>query len=253
MLKISDPVNLKLIIQYDGSDYFGWQAQPKRNTVQQTIQNALRILLPKCNLNIIGAGRTDTGVHALNQCANFFIEKSVYKNLNIKKFIHSLNAILPDDIVIKKISRVNLNFNARYSAISREYFYLFSKDKSAIFRNYVLHIKQSFDLKLAKKFCSLIIGTHCFKSFCKNKSDKHNFNCIIYNADVFKTKLGIYKFKITANRFLHSMVRALVSVMLKISSDKLSIDDFKNLFLSNQTLKIQYAPSYALFLSKINY
>ncbi len=246
-------INLKLIIEYDGAAYFGWQRQKDKPSIQQKIEKALSVLFKDETITIIGAGRTDAGVHAFKQCANFKCSKLKYLSNGNFKLKHSLNALLPDDIVIKKISKVPVDFHARYSAKKREYVYLFSNKIIALNREKIFYIRQKPDLLLAKKFCSKIIGYHSFRSLCKNKQDKHGFMCSVFSAGIVKKKNGIFEFKITANRFLHSMVRGVVGAMLKVSTGGLSIEEFNKKFIKGDEIKIQYVPSKALFLSNVIY
>lgn len=252
----NDTVNIKLVIEYNGKNYFGWQRQKNKPTIQQKLEEALSIFFPKSKINLIGAGRTDTGVHALNQVANFKIGENEFKSVKTDKLLYPLNAILPDDISIKKINIYNNDFNARYSAKIRAYSYYFSTTKQAIYKDFSYKLSTPFDIDLANKFCKLIIGNHSFKSFCKNKSDKHEFRAIVYKAKIMKQRNGLICFEICANRFLHSMVRALAGAMIKTASNKISLDEIKNKLYSTgkgAELKIQYVPSKALFLKKIIY
>jgi len=253
--KSSDVINIKLNIEYNGKNYFGWQKQSAggKPTIQQSIEEALQVLFPKYKINLIGSGRTDTGVHAFNQAANFKINVHVFKTIGFKKLYTSLNALLPEDIAVKNIRKCSGKFNSRYSAKKRVYQYYLSEEKQAIFRDFTFRLKTKFDIELAKDFCKLLVGDHSFKHFCKNESDKHDFHSIIYYARVAKQKNGLIKFEICANRFLHSMVKALVGIMIKIAAGKISINDFKTKFKKGVPIKIQYVPSNALFLKKIIY
>lgn len=250
-------MNIKFIIEYDGKNFYGWQKQSHRNlkqrTVQESIENSLKVLFPKELIKLTGSGRTDAGVHAYNQVANVRINDNKVKRIGLSKMLCSLNSILPDDIVIKKAVKVSDDFNARYSAKNRSYQYYFSTEIRAINREKVFRLKTKFDFKLAKEFCKTIIGEHSFKSLCKNKEDVHNFRCIVKNVCVKKSTEGKFVFEITANRFLHSMVRAIAGAMFKVSSNKLSLEDFKNKFNKEEKLLIHYAPAYALFLNKVTY
>lgn len=248
-----DIVNLKLVIEYDGKNYSGWQRQKKDKSVQQQIEDSLNILFPGEKVTITGAGRTDAGVHAYGQCANFKVSKKKFSSFGKEKLIHSLNALLPDDILIRKLSVAPENFNSRYSAKSREYIYRVSNVKRAIGREGIYHINYDIDTALAKEFCKVITGAHSFKALCKNKTDDHDFYCNVKTAFVTKRSGGIIEFKIVANRFLHSMVRAVVGSMLKVSSGKMSLTEFTQKFKKGEEIKIQYVPSNALFLLKVNY
>ncbi len=174
-------------------------------------------------------------------------------NVQLNKIVYSLNAILPADIAIKKAVKVKSSFHARYSAKKRIYKYLLTKEKRAIDADKYFFIKTKFDIDSANKFCKLLIGEHSFKSFCKNKTDKHNFICNVFSADIQETKKGLYAFTISANRYLHSMVRAIAGMLLKIASSKITITEFKNKFIKGEQLKIQYLPANALILVQIIY
>lgn len=135
----------------------------------------------------------------------------------------------------------------------RVYSYYFSPGKTAISNSVSFRMKTKFDIDLAKDFCKLLVGEHSFRNFCKNKSDKHDFKAMIYDAQVVKQKDSLIRFDICANRFLHSMVRALTGVMLAVIFKKITIEEFKTKFNKGVPIKIQYLPANALFLKKIIY
>lgn len=240
-----------MIIEYDGRNYFGWQKQKDKITIQGTIEKALNVLLLGEKINLIGAGRTDTGVSALSQCANFKVTKNSY--MRYKDFKHRLNALLPDDIAVKKIIEVHRDFHARYSAISRTYRYYFTLRKRAIDPGRYYLLKSNFDQLKAEEFLKLIKGYHSFKSFCKNKYDRRDYMCHVISARIRKLKDSCLEFEITANRFLHSMVRSLAGTLLKVASGVLSLDDVKVKFLNKKPIGAQYLPPEPLVLYKVNY
>ncbi|HMQ79256.1 MAG TPA: tRNA pseudouridine(38-40) synthase TruA [Ignavibacteria bacterium] len=246
-------VNVKLIVEYDGKNYSGWQRQKTERSVQQTLEEKLSVLLPGEKVTLNGAGRTDAGVHAYGQCANFKIEKSRIEKTGLSRLLVSLNALLPDDIVVKDIRKAPPEFHARYSAKRREYVYRLTEIKRAIEGDKLLLLRSSFDIKAAKSFCTVIKGNHSFRSLCKNKKDEHDFRSIVYSCDVKRKKDGIIEFTISANRFLHSMVRAVVGAMIKVASGDLTKEEFIKKFKNGDEMKIQYVPAKALFLSKVTY
>jgi len=246
-------LNIKLVIEYDGSKYFGWQRQSNKPTIQQTIEESLQVFFKGEKIKLTGAGRTDTGVHALGQAANFKISREKYVKYGKERLLRSINAILAKDIAITNLNIVDNDFHSRYSAVSRNYRYYMTFRKPAFDADKQCFVKTKFDIDLAKDFCKLLIGKHSFRSLCKNREDEHNYFCHVYNAKLRKLINGRAVFEITANRFLHSMVRAIAGTMIKIASGKLSIAEFKHKFKKGETLKIQYAPSNALVLHKINY
>ena len=246
-------INLKLVIEYDGKNYSGWQRQNKQKSIQQTIEDALQVIFRGEKITLNGSGRTDAGVHAYAQCANFKIDKHVFESVGLKRLKVSLNALVPSDIVIHEIKKAPPGFHARFSAKKREYIYRFSRRPKAIERHTVYLLKDSFDINTAKEFCRIITGNHSFRSLCKNKEDDHGFRSIVYKAEVKKKKNGIIEFRISANRFLHSMVRALAGAMIKTAAGKVSLAEFTKNFKKGDEIKIQYVPSNALFLSKVTY
>ncbi len=246
-------VNIKLTIEYDGRKYSGWQRQKNKPTIQQTIEESLQVLFPSQNIKLTGAGRTDAGVHALGQAANFRIDKDLNQKLDLHKLAYQLNSILPRDITIKKAEKVNGDFSARYSAKKRIYRYQLSEVKRSFNADKYLNIGRSLDFKTAREFCKTIEGIHSFKSLCKNQSDEHDFKSIVYYAKLKKKKDNILEFEICANRFLHSMVRAITGALISVGSGKTSLKEFKEKFKKGEAIKIQYVPANALILAKIIY
>jgi tRNA pseudouridine38-40 synthase len=242
--------NYKLVIEYDGKNFFGWQIQKNTSkTVQETIEKSLKQILNK-EIKITASGRTDTGVNALNQTAHFKTDVI----FDIPKLIYSLNSVLPSAITIKEIRKVPLNFHARYSVKKREYEYNITFKKKSIFGDYYYKLNYDLDFNIIDKFIPLLIGDRSFKSLCKNKIDKHNFRCIIYDIKYIlkKTKNELI-INITANRFLHSMVRAIIGCLIDLGRGRLQYEDTKSKFLKGEKIKTTYLPGNALFLKNIYY
>lgn len=256
MTEVPQKVNLKLVIEYDGKNYCGWQRQSsssKFKTIQQTIEESLQVLFPDEIIKLYGAGRTDSGVHAYGQVANFKIQKNSLVKFGKNKFLKSLNGILPNDIAVKSVNIVSERFHSRYSAKERVYRYFITSEKKGLNGDRFFHIKTKIDIKLAKEFCKLLVGIHSFESLCKNKEDRHDFLCNIKYAKIRKLNKNDTLFEISSSRFLHSMVRGIVGAMLNISSGKMSIKDFTSKFKKGDKIKIQYVPANALFLLKVKY
>jgi tRNA pseudouridine38-40 synthase len=203
--------NYKLTIQYDGSVYAGWQIQENSNTVQGTISDAIHILL-KEKVNLIGSGRTDSGVHALGQVANFRVDQSI----DVHRFSHSLNSILPEDISITNIEVVDEKFHSRFDAKDRSYLYLVSKFKSPFYNNYSI-LKKNLNILHLNNIANELLGEHDFSSFCRKNSDVKNKNCKVTSIG-WKETGNFYLFFISADRFLHGMVRTIVGTLLKVES-----------------------------------
>ena len=237
-----------LLIEYDGSEYSGWQIQKEERTIQSEIEKALEIIL-KTKTGIMGAGRTDAGVHAKGQVAHFDSKS----NLNLKEIKRSLNGLLPVDIRIKDCKEEAEDFHARYSAKERKYSYYISNDPTAIFRLYCWQLNYNFDLIQMEKAANKIKGKHNFKSFCRNISEVSHHFCTINSISWIK-KESIFKFEVTADRFLHGMVRALVGTFVDIGMGKITIDDFLRILeAKDRTKASQAAPAKGLFLEQIIY
>jgi tRNA pseudouridine38-40 synthase len=161
--------NYKLIIQYDGTDYTGWQTQSGTRTIQQTITDSIEVII-KERVNLIGSGRTDTGVHAIGQTANFRTETDI----DIYKFKHSLNSVLPFDISVTQMEQTGQEFHARFDARKRTYIYILSKHKSPFFRKYAYHYYENLSIELLNSISKIFIGSKDYSSFCRKNEEVDN-------------------------------------------------------------------------------
>ena len=241
--------NLKLLISYDGSDFKGWQFQPNVRTVQGDIETQILKLFNDQQINLIGSGRTDSGVHAKEQVASIKL-KTDWKLDNIK---NALNANLKDDVYIKKILNVDQNFHARFSAKERSYKYYVSNQYRPNSRFYVWFTKKKLNLKLLNQCSDLIKKNNDFTNFCKSKSEVKNKICNIFQSH-WECKDEILIYSVKANRFLHHMVRFLVGTMIEVSRGRMLMNDFEQM-LNNQKTAYEplCAPAKGLFLYKIGY
>lgn len=242
--------NYKLLIEYDGKDFKGWQKQKYTDeTVQGKLEYSIEKIL-KIKIKLLGSGRTDSGVSAFNQVANFKYPEKI----DFKKFLYSVNSLLPDSITVKKISFVNQDFHSRYSAKKREYIYKTSGERKSIERDFYFKTNLDLDFKKMDLFFDFILKQNNFKSFCKNKDDRNNFLCKIYkiNYKFIKSKRELI-FSITANRFLHSMVRAIFGCSLEIGRNKINFEYLKEKIRKGDKINVYYLPANALFLNKIFY
>ena len=242
------PRNIKLKIEYDGTDFHGWQIQPKLRTVQGEIQDKLETILGH-KINLIGAGRTDVGVHALGQAANF----KTTSELDKISIINGLNGLLPDDIVIKKIEEVDLNFNSRYDAKSRLYKYRIHLGRTAILRKHVWEVLYSLNLENILEATKKIQGEHDFSSFCVAESTKDNNACRVFSA-IWEKSSDELIFKIEADRFLHAMVRSMVGTLIEVGRGYFSVSDFVNIMEAKDRKKAgPTAPACGLYLVEVKY
>jgi len=240
--------NIRLIIEYDGTDYVGWQFQINGRSVQEEIEKAIKQIF-QSEIRITGGGRTDAGVHARGQVANFNVEQDVEIDLLAK----SMNAVLPHNIIVRDAAEVSKDFNARHDAKSRRYTYFISQEPTAIQRNYCWQVFQKLDFKLMQTCAKQIIGEHSFRSFCKVETDLHQHRCTISSAE-WRQKDGLLMFEITANRFLHGMVRTLVGTMVNVGRGHTKIEDFANILeAKDRSVAGMSAPAKGLFLEEIIY
>ena len=240
-----------ILFEYDGSGFNGWQRQQNtKNTVQELLESTVCQITGE-PAKITAAGRTDTGVHAFNHVAHFFLVKSITSYV---KFIYSLNSILPESVAVKNVKKVNDSFHARYSAKKREYIYQITTVPRAIGSKYYYRLHYKLDFALVNDFIEFIKNVKNFRSLCKNEQDKHDFACNIYELKykINKSK-GEIIFKITADRFLHSMVRAILGCIIEIGRKKIDFEVTKAKILSGEKLSTYFLPGKALFLNKVYY
>ena len=240
--------NIRLEIEYDGTDFHGWQLQPKLRTVQGEIQERLKTIL-KHELNLIGSGRTDVGVHALGQVANFKTENQ----LDTQSILRGLNGLLPDDIVVTRVDEASLDFNARYSPKSRIYRYRVYQNRTAVLRNYVWEVLYSLSLENMLEATKRIVGEHDFSSFCMAESSKEDNICKVSSA-VWEKSGKELTFTIEANRFLHTMVRSLVGTLIDVGRGYLSVSDFVQIMKAKDRRRAgPTAPARGLYLVEVKY
>lgn len=235
-------------LAYKGTKYHGWQCQPDADSVQETLNKALTMLL-KTPIDIIGAGRTDTGVHAQQMYAHFDFENEI----DTPQMVHKLNAFLPKDIVIFEILKVSDDAHARFDAIKRTYEYHIHTMKDAFENDGSYQFGQPLNLNLMNKACEILFRHTDFECFSKTNTDVRTFNCAIYEA--YWKQIGTkIVFTITADRFLRNMVRAIVGTMINIGTGKINLADFEKILESKDRSKAGFSvPAHGLYLTKIEY
>jgi len=242
----------QIIIEYDGSDLYGFQIQKKGNTVQKLVQSTISKIL-KEKIKISGSGRTDSGVHAWGQSAHFDSKKKI---INIRKFIESLNFFLNKKLIsIREIRNRNLNFHSRYSAKQRTYEYIVINRIAppSIDKQKVWHIKKKLDLHLMKKGAKKLLGTHDFSTFrasnCYSKSPIRTLKKT--NIKTSNQKI-IFQFK--SKSFLRNQVRSMVGCLIYLGQKKWSLKKFESVFRSKKRkLCAPPAPAHGLYLLQVNY
>ncbi len=237
-------------LSYNGSNFYGWQIQKNVKTIEGELEFCLSKLL-KIPINIIGASRTDRGVHAKQMFAHFDIDK----NFNIENIVNRLNIFLPKSIRIFRIFPVKDNYHSRFNAIKRTYKYFISNKKNPFYSDFYWYCYYTLDYKKMYLASKLLMNYKNFSVFCKKKSiyKTKNYICKIYNSILYKEKEFLC-FTIQANRFLRCMVRFIIGALVDIGRKKITINDFINII---ELKKINYclpiAPASGLFLYKIFY
>ncbi len=253
MEELSPDYNYLLKIAYDGTRYSGWQVQKNASSIQQLIEEALDIII-KEKVRLIGSGRTDAGVHALEQIANF---KSTHE-LPISRIHNSLNAILPKDIRILEMQSAPQAFHAQHSAIGKIYHYHITLDRyqSPFQRLYAYHAHEILDIPLLAEGANYFIGTHDFSAFANSAKE----GCAAYDPvrtlkrlDLVREPGGI-RLEFEADGFLYKMVRNIVGTLFEIAQSKRLPCDIPNIFHSrDRRLAGKAAPAHGLFLVKVHY
>jgi len=254
-------MNIRVVIEYKGTKYFGWQKQKSHNTVQAEIEKTLKILFPDQPIKLIGASRTDRGAHAINQTAHFKIEEN---SITLRRFKRSINGLLPKDIRVIRINKVPLEFHSRYHCKTKVYYYyiLNRKETSPFLDDYVWHIPIKLNWKKIKTSLKLLKGLHNFSFFAAKGSSAHTSVCRLKKLQIKKVNrfLGslqiknLYMFEFKGDFFLYKMVRNIVGTLIEIGKNRLSIRELRAL-LSGKKIRrpIKTAPAKGLFLGKITY
>ena len=239
-----------IFISYKGTSYHGWQVQPNSVTVQKIMDEALNVVLNE-KISTTGAGRTDTGVHAILFCAHF---DSDVPDLNTaEKVVFRLNQYLPADISVNSIRKVVPDANARYSAISRTYKYYISRNKDPFFENSSWYLHGKIDIAKMNIACKKLMDQSDFTSFSKLHSGAKTNICKIYSARWEESDSRLV-FTIKADRFLRNMVRAIVGTIVDIGFGKIDLKEFEDIIEAKDRCKAgKSAPAKGLFLVDIEY
>jgi len=243
--------NIRLLIEYDGTNYQGWQVQPKGPTIQGILEEKLGLLTGE-RVHLIGSGRTDSGVHALVQVANFRTQSKMDAG-SIQK---ALNSLLPLDIVIRKVEEIGEGFNSRKNSRSKVYEYriLNRELRSTFHRGYVWHIPQKLNLIEMEKATQGLIGEHDFSSFRSVGSPTRTTIRRVIRAEWKKGSDGLILFEIEANGFLKQMVRAIVGTLIEVGRGKISAKELQKILESQDRKKAgPTAPAQGLFLKEVKY
>lgn len=235
-------------LAYKGTQYHGWQIQANSNSVQGEINKALSIILRE-DVETIGSGRTDTGVHATQQFAHF----DTWRELKARTFIHSMNSLLPHDIVIKNLYRVPDEAHTRFDAIQRSYEYRIARLKNPFLHQQCYIFPGELAIDKMNAAARLLLQHTDFESFSKVKTEVYTFNCTINRAEWEQTA-DLLIFHISANRFLRGMVRAITGTLLEVGLGRLSIEEFGSIIQAkNRQAAGRALPPEGLFLTEVQY
>lgn len=234
-------------LSYDGTPFVGWQRQPAGDSVQSCLEDALSILFRK-PLSIVGAGRTDAGVHAHQLYAHVDLDEHVDQDLTFR-----LNKLLPKEIAVRNIIAVAQDAHARFDAVSRSYRYHITTQKNPFLQKRSYQFAKPLDLDLMNQAAKILIDHEDFKCFSKSKTDVKTYVCDIQQVH-WQQNGSELVFFIQANRFLRNMVRAIVGTLIEVGLRKISISDFEAILASRDRSQAGYSvPAHGLYLEKVNY
>ena len=243
--------NFKLIIEYDGTHYSGWQRQPNGPSIQQTIEHAIETMTRR-KITLIGSGRTDAGVHAMGQTANFKCDT----RLEPEEIQRGLNSMLPEDLVIRKCQAVHPEFHARFDVQCKRYRYWILNQNlpSAIGRQYCWWIRRPLDIAVMQEAADLLLGEHDFKSFEGTGSPRGHTRRNVMQAHWNRRTRGRLTFDITANGFLRYMVRNIVGTLVSVGLHRITPARFQEVLNAmDRTQAGSTAPAHGLFLMEVIY
>jgi len=243
--------NIKLLIEYDGTNYQGWQVQPKGPTIQGILEEKIGLLTGQ-PVQLFGSGRTDSGVHALGQVAHF----KTQSQMDIHTIQRALNSLLPHDIVIQKAEEVDEGFHARKHSKSKIYEYriLNRNLRSAFHRGYVWHIPQKLNLTEMKKATQSLIGEHDFSAFRTVGSPTRTTVRRVIRAEWKRGRDGLIRFEIEANGFLKQMVRSIIGTLVEIGKGRMEAAEIREILNSRDRKEAgPTAPAQGLFLKEVKY
>ncbi|MFY0481949.1 tRNA pseudouridine(38-40) synthase TruA [Flavobacterium sp. PLA-1-15] len=233
---------------YKGTNYHGWQYQPNAVSVQETLTKALCVVL-NSELEIMGAGRTDTGVHAREMFAHFDFEKEI----EAQTLIHKLNSFLPKDIAVSDIIPVHEDAHARFDATKRTYEYHINTAKNVFLEELSWYYHQRLDVNLMNEAAKILLNHIDFQCFSKVHTDVNTFNCKITEA-YWKEVNNQLIFTISADRFLRNMVRAIVGTLVYVGLGKITLEDFNTIIESKDRGKAGFSvPAHGLYLTEVKY
>jgi tRNA pseudouridine38-40 synthase len=243
--------NFKIVVEYDGAAYCGWQRQHNGVSIQQTLEEAIELITGE-KVTIIGSGRTDAGVHAINQTANFKSNTGLAE----EKLFRGINSVLPQDIVVKEVKEVSLAFHAQRDVQSKVYVYRICNQRlrPVLGRNYFWFIRFPLDVERMGQAAQYLPGTHDFSCFCATGTDVQDRVRTIMDIKLSSGSDGLIEITVEAKGFLKYMVRNIVGTLVEVAQGKRKPEDMKDIIDSrNRNSAGVTAPAYGLFLKEVKY
>ena len=239
---------IRLTLEYDGTDFKGWQIQPDQRTVQGELQSRLARLYGN-PIPVTASGRTDAGVHALGQVVNF----TPTRDIPLERLQLSLNGMLPPDVAVKSVAHVSPDFHARFDARHRHYFYRIRYTKHAIGRQYAWYMRRPLDHEVIQEASNILLGEHDFTSFCVTAYEKDNRICTLYTCE-WRQQGEELIFHISGNRFLRAMVRSIVGTLVEMGRGVRPAKAMHEILgAQNRQSAGETAPAHGLFLERVTY
>ena len=242
--------NIKLTIEYDGKDFNGWQKQPKKLNIQGEIELAIKLITGE-TVDLTASGRTDAGVHALGQVANFKTESTI----PIDKFAYAINSKLKQSIRVLKAEEVSERFHSRYNCKQKTYRYIINNTQqgTAIYRKQEYHISNKLDVKKMKEAAKYFVGEHDFKAFKASGTSSKSSVRKIYDVNIYEKENRIVM-EFTGNGFLYNMVRILSGTLVEVGMGKIDPEQIPEIINSKDRTKAgKTLPPYGLYLVKVEY
>lgn len=242
---------IKLVVQYNGKNFSGWQVQPQKRTIQGELEKVLEFLL-KEKVKTYASGRTDGGVSAFGQVAHFDTEQDI----DTKRLLVSLNGLLPEDVAVTSVEKVPASFDARFSVKRKTYQYRFyiSRFRLPLLEENAFRVNDYVNIDKMKQACSYFVGEHEFESFVSQKSGKTDFVRTIFDAKIVELGDGLFAFEVTGNGFLYNMVRIMFGTILKAGYGQIEPSDIEKILAEkNRSFAGKTMPAKALVMKNVSY
>lgn len=243
---------VKIVFEYLGTNFSGYQIQPEKRTVQGEVEKLLSAFFGE-PIKIYASGRTDAGVHSLGQTAHFDIKRD---RINTTQLVNYLNKHLPKDISIRDAEEVSFEFDSRFSVEKKTYVYKFylSRYERAVYKDLALRVNDNINVEKMMQACKYLVGTHDFRSFVARKSGKNDFVRTIYDAKISSIGDGVFEFEVTGNGFLYNMVRIIMGTLIDVGSGRKNPKDIEVIINGqNRSLAGKTVPPHGLYMKGVQY